>query len=1010
MRQFRANIFVLLLSFTLSFTFPQSGWAQVSVWEGTITIPTYGWQDDVNPKFWAMEGGVKGSTTVRASIVYPYSMQDHLSRTLEDRTYKALFLENEYLKITCLPELGGRLHSVFDKTRNQEMFHLNNVIKAGMIAMRGAFISGGVEWNAGPQVHTVTIVSPVDAIVGKNEDGSAFLEVSNIEKTLRTHWTVRLTIHPGRSYLDEKIRIFNPTDAMNPYYFWNCTAFPQLPGTRFIYPMTLGTDHFGVEFFSWPIDKGRDLSWLKNYEDASSIFSIDCKFDFFGAYDVDLDRGIVQVADHHELSGKKAWTWGQSEYGRVSQMSLADDGSAYIEVQSGPLPTQSDYGMLEPRAEVSWQEWWFPVHDLGDGFDFATKDLAVRSVSDDGRLTLRLIATGKFPSSTCTISQGKQLLLEKRIDLSPADAQVITLQQEPTSPVDVSIKSADGNVLAGFILPLPIPVTSPPDPATFEEKPDEQLSVHEIYLKAQKFDRATDRLKARKYYEMALAKDHRHLPSSRDLAVLDFEAGLYREAAKRLQESLQQKPNDDGLAWYFLGLCHLKLDNEKEAIACGHRAVRSFGATSLGYDLIGRGYMRLKQYPKALEAFTKAVRANMNDTKARNHQLLAMYANGKRNRAFAMAPRRIDKNPTDIVPRALIALKGEDEMDRFVKEARAFIGEDDFELLEASLVFAELGLNDEAERILKAACVEAVAESQRNPLPLYYMAYFASQNNKQQAARKYLEQAAGIYQDFIFASRPEAIEVLKYAVSQNPRDAQAHLQLGNLYGNLGRLEEAASCWREAAKVKPSLSVAFRNLGLYTWTSENNHTLAQKYYKKAIAARPNDQTLYRDLADILIDDGKRPEAIKVMEDMPYDKIRRAEIIIMLAQAYLDEQRFDECLNLVETTPYFVNWEGSNIVWDIFNQAHVERGIKYFENKDYNSALRDFESALTFPDNLSVGQSRRTEEAMAFYWKGKSLEALGRKDSAQEAWKTGAKLPDGSEKQGKYRQLCSSMSLK
>jgi hypothetical protein len=283
----------LLLSFTLSFTFPQSGWAQVSVWEGTITIPTYGWQDDVNPKFWAMEGGVKGSTTVRASIVYPYSMQDHLSRTLEDRTYKALFLENEYLKITCLPELGGRLHSVFDKTRNQEMFHLNNVIKAGMIAMRGAFISGGVEWNAGPQVHTVTIVSPVDAIVGKNEDGSAFLEVSNIEKTLRTHWTVRLTIHPGRSYLDEKIRIFNPTDAMNPYYFWNCTAFPQLPGTRFIYPMTLGTDHFGVEFFSWPIDKGRDLSWLKNYEDASSIFSIDCKFDFFGAYDVDLDRGIV---------------------------------------------------------------------------------------------------------------------------------------------------------------------------------------------------------------------------------------------------------------------------------------------------------------------------------------------------------------------------------------------------------------------------------------------------------------------------------------------------------------------------------------------------------------------------------------------------------------------------------------------------------------------------------------------------------------------------------------------
>jgi tetratricopeptide (TPR) repeat protein len=205
-------------------------------------------------------------------------------------------------------------------------------------------------------------------------------------------------------------------------------------------------------------------------------------------------------------------------------------------------------------------------------------------------------------------------------------------------------------------------------------------------------------------------------------------------------------------------------------------------------------------------------------------------------------------------------------------------------------------------------------------------------------------------------------------------------------------------------------VAFRNLGLYTWVRENNHALAEKYYKKAITARPTDQTLYRDLADILIDDDKRPEAIKVVEDMPFDKIRRADIIIMLAQAYLDEQRFDDCLNLVETTPYFVNWEGSNIVWDIFNRAHIEKGIKYFENKNYNSALRDFELALTFPDNLGVGRSHRTEEAMAFYWKGKALEALGRKDSAQKAWKTGTQSPDGSEKQEKYRQLCSSMSLK
>ena len=266
MSSVRRNLVAAVAAIMLVASMASPGRAKVRAWEGTITIPTYGWAEDVNPKFWALEDQIKLSTTVKGAIVYPYPMQDHLYREKEDRTYKALFLENEYLKVTCLPELGGRLHSVFDKTQGKETFHLNNVIKPSMIAMRGAFISGGVEWNAGPQVHTVTILSPVDALTGTNPDGSAYIEVSNLEKTLRTRWTVRVTLHPGRAYLDEQIRIVNPVDAINPYYFWNCTAFPCRKGTRFIYPMTLGTDHNGTEFFSWPIDEGRDLSWLKNYE------------------------------------------------------------------------------------------------------------------------------------------------------------------------------------------------------------------------------------------------------------------------------------------------------------------------------------------------------------------------------------------------------------------------------------------------------------------------------------------------------------------------------------------------------------------------------------------------------------------------------------------------------------------------------------------------------------------------------------------------------------------------
>jgi len=900
--------------------------------------------------------------------------------------------------------LGGRLHSVFDKTEGREMFHLNNVIKPGMIAMRGAFISGGVEWNAGPQVHTVTIVSPVDALIGRNADGSAYLQVNNLEKSLRTQWTVRVTLHPGKAYLDEQICIFNPTDAISPYYFWNCTAFPNQRGTRFIYPMTLGTDHYAVKFFGWPIHEGKDISWLRNYETWASIFSVNCAFDFFGAYDVDTDRGIVQVADHHELSGKKAWTWGTWDFGLVSQQNLTDDDGPYIEVQSGPLPTQSDYGMLLPRQVISWQEYWYPVHGLGDGFEYATKDIVVHTARKDDTLELRILSTSKFSGATCTLSQGRRALLRNNVDLSPDGPQVVTLRSAPASPVDVTITSPTDRVLASFTTPLPIPETPEPKPSRLMRKPDEQLTLEEVFLKGRKYDLATNRKRAREYYEKALVEDPQYSPALRALAVLDIEAGLYEKAAGQLSHALG-RDDTDGLSWYFLGVSHLRLGNETEALACASKAIRCLGTAFLGHDLAGRAHMRMGDYSKATAAFGEAVRLNATDGKARDHLLLAQYAAGRKKLACKRAERRIAQNPTDLVPRALIALRGKEEMQRFVRQARAFVGEDDFQMLEASLVFADLGLVKEAGSLLAAVCIRAVPENERSPLPLYYSAYFASLAEEPAQAQRYLRQAVRRHKDHVFPSRPEAIEVLKYAIQRNPDDAYAHLHLGNLYGHLGRVDEAARLWQKAGDLDPSLSIAFRNLGLHTWATENDLAKAESLYRKAIAARPSDQTLYRDLADILMAAKNRPEAIKVLESTPSEGIRRADVIIMLAQAYYDEQRYSNAIDLLESTPYFVNWEGQTITWDLFHKAHVERGQKRFAEEDFEGALRDFEAALTYPENIGVGRSNKPLEARAQYWRGKALDALGRQEEARSAWQAGAAGHERSGEQNKYRELCS-----
>ncbi|MCC6125099.1 MAG: DUF5107 domain-containing protein [Pirellulales bacterium] len=963
----------------------------VKAWEDKITIPTYSWENDINPKFWALEYGTKISAKGDAALVYPYVMQDHISRKKADRTYKALFLENEYLKVTCLPELGGRLHSVLDKTTGKQMFHLNDEIKPGMIAMRGAWTSGGVEWNTGPHGHTVTALSPVNAIIGKNDDGSAYLEIGNTEQIFRTQWTVRVTLHPGRSYLDEQIRIYNPTDGMHPYYFWNCTAFPNRPGTRFIFPMSLGTDHFGREFFRWPIHEGRDLSWLKNYDMYASIFAVNCTHDFFGAYDVDADRGIVQTADHCQLGGKKAWTWGEWEFGKTAEKNLSDGDAHYIEVQSGPLPTQADYGMLGPHDQVSWREFWYPVHGLANGFEFANKDVAVQTKQTDEGLELRILATFVFSKAQCILKQGEKQLIKEPVDLSPNSPATLTFDIRTSDPIEVILKTQAGNALASFTTPLPIPQVEPPDPANFIEKSDDQLTVEELYLKGRKFDRATNPKKAREYYEKALARDPGHVLSLRALAVLEVESGLYDQAIPRLKKAIA-RDGDDGLCWYFMGLSHFKMREFNDAIECAMRAARCSDTAGIGYDLAARVACRQGHPYEATFHIAQVLDSGGWSSLIDDHELLADYAKDKVGRWNELIDLDLEWRRSHLVPRAIYGLKNGARLAQFAKSVRAEAGDSDFEILEATLTFADLGLFDEARKIVKAVCVDATPIAQRSFMPLYYLAWYSAQCKDEKSARKWLEEAAATSKPYVFASRVEELDILQYAVKENPTDSQAHLQLGCLLAHLGRVEEAVSEWKKAAELNPESSIAWRNLGLAA-AAKDDLPQAEADYRKAVAARPGDQTLYRDLAQILIALDRRPDAIAMLEKMPYEGVRRAEITLILAESYLVAGRYEDCIKLLESTPYFVNWEGTDDTWRLFNRAHVERGRQRLEKGDAKAALADFDAALTYPANLNVGRSHKPEEAQAQYYRGKALAALGKTDEARDAWKTGAEGFDG-----------------
>ncbi|MBZ5561425.1 MAG: DUF5107 domain-containing protein [Acidobacteriia bacterium] len=296
----------------------------VKAWQGTMDIPTYllG-EEDPNPAF-----------PLGRHRIYPYTMLDDLTDQKESKVYRFIGLENEYLKAIILPDVGGRLYSLYDKVDKREVFYRNNVMKYGLVALRGAWISGGIEFNF-PDGHTVITVSPVAATYHQNADGSATGVVGSEDWITGMHWEVALTLRPGSARIEQHVTLFNPTPTPNPYWYWANAAVPATPDMQFIYPMREAYPH-SLSVWSYPIHQGVDYSWYKNVRQPTSLFGRQVHRNFFGAYYHESDFGVVHVADYHEVPGKKVWTWG-----------VADDGLIWT-----GLLTDHDRGVLD-RVLVS---------------------------------------------------------------------------------------------------------------------------------------------------------------------------------------------------------------------------------------------------------------------------------------------------------------------------------------------------------------------------------------------------------------------------------------------------------------------------------------------------------------------------------------------------------------------------------------------------------------------------------------------------------------------------------
>ena len=293
----------------------------------------------------------------------PYRIQDGYNRARRPRSMQAAVLENDMLRATFLPELGGRLASLVYLPEGRELLAANPVFQPANLAIRNAWFSGGVEWNIGLIGHSPFTCSPLFAEELATPDGTPVLRLREWERIRRTPFQIDVWLPDGSPFLFVHVAILNPNAEEVPMYWWSNIAVPEAPGHRVLAPASHAF-RFGygrkMDRIPMPLWEGMEVSYPVNIDRAADFF-----FDLPPGrrpWIASLDpsgNGLVQTSTAR-LRGRKLFVWGMAPGGRRWQEFLSVPGLAYVEIQAGLARTQSEHIPMPPGALWSWTEAYGP--------------------------------------------------------------------------------------------------------------------------------------------------------------------------------------------------------------------------------------------------------------------------------------------------------------------------------------------------------------------------------------------------------------------------------------------------------------------------------------------------------------------------------------------------------------------------------------------------------------------------------------------------------------------------
>ena len=963
-----------LLAYTVfSMLLSSSAYPQVDAYRQSITIATYGVREPEVMPDWRTNH-------------YPYTMMDRLTNERGWRTYNALYVENEYVKALVLPELGGRLHGAWDKTNGYGFLYDQKVIKPGLVAITGAWISGGVEWNF-PTGHRPSGFRDTDWAITANQDGTRTVWVGEVERLKRMRWSVGTTVHPGRNWVETRIRLENCTPFIQSFQYWATSAVRATPEYQAVIPGEIMTGHGKHEFFRWPVSDGVDISYWKNIPGASSFFAVESSSDYFGGYSPEEDAGMVHVADHHIVRGKKLWTWGTAPAGRLWEKILTDGDLPYFEPQAGAYSdNQPSLFWIMPGETKTFSHFWFPVRDIGV-WDYANLEGAINLELKEGKAIFGWSPTGLNQGARIIISYDGEEIFHKDTDAGPADPFLGEVQGPGMTDLyrlEMIVLSGAGDTLLAFRHPRP---ENPPlpEPEAAPPAPDKVGSQDLLFLYGDRFYRYDDPEKGREYFMEALKRDPGDARCHASLGEMALKNGLFTDALEHFKKSIQR---DETFfrAWYYMGLAHIYLGDTGEAERCLNRASYGREWYAIANFELARLMASRQQLDRAMEHINRSLKGDGGSTQAYAVKALILNRMGKYREALELTRGRLLVDPLDLFTKQLqvnaAAASGleKDAMERLESELLQLTRSDGENHLEMAVRFAHCGNIREALDVIEMLPDDPDGDP-LSPLVCYYKAFYYGELGEVGKARDLLETASRVSPKYCFPFRLETFPVLEWALSEKPDDAQAHYLLGNLLKKSQRPEEAVAHWEESVKVDPGNAVAQRNLG-QAYHEQGDLYKAMSAYRAAIKADPSAGRAIVELG-VINREAELPleEQIALFEDNIDVVLEYNQAASQLILLYIMTDRNAEALKLLNTI-HFNSWEGQYGIHQLWIQGNIKQGDVEFEKGNYSDALSYYEQSMLYPDNLEVAEQPNTIHARKRFKIGAALEALGRKGEARE----------------------------